>query len=139
MFFSGKCQELVFRIAARDGMPPTREKRSELAKKADSRFFLSGCCNSTKGLHFGRKQGDQIGRIFAHWAIACLGWFTENYKSRPNIGATCLPRCKICISFLQKNGLGYILGHFSQPHLVTLDVNLRVQLIEILDFYGTTT
>jgi hypothetical protein len=31
-----------------------------------------------------QKQGDQIGRIFACWAIVYLGQVFENYKSSPN-------------------------------------------------------
>jgi hypothetical protein len=33
------------------------------------------------------KQGDQIGRIFAHWAIVSFGQFFENYKN-PNFKTT---------------------------------------------------
>jgi hypothetical protein len=35
-----------------------------------------------------QRQGDQIGRIFASWAIVCFGQFFENYKNSPNLGAT---------------------------------------------------
>jgi hypothetical protein len=33
-------------------------------------------------------QDDQIGRIFAHWAIAYFGQFFENYRSNPNFWDT---------------------------------------------------
>jgi hypothetical protein len=36
----------------------------------------------------GPKQGDQIGRIIAHWAIVYFGQVFENYTSGPNFLAT---------------------------------------------------
>jgi hypothetical protein len=33
---------------------------------------------------FDLEKGDQIGRIFAHWAIVYFGQFLDNNKSRPN-------------------------------------------------------
>jgi hypothetical protein len=33
-------------------------------------------------------QGDQIGRIFVHWAMVYFGQFLENYRSTPNFWAT---------------------------------------------------
>jgi hypothetical protein len=35
-------------------------------------------------LSFPYRQGDQIGRIFAHWAILFFGQFIENYRSCAN-------------------------------------------------------
>jgi hypothetical protein len=32
-------------------------------------------------------QGDQIGRIFAYWAIVSFGRFKENFRSNPNFWA----------------------------------------------------
>jgi hypothetical protein len=32
------------------------------------------------------KQGDQIGRIFAHWVIIYFGQFIENYSNIPHYG-----------------------------------------------------
>jgi hypothetical protein len=34
-----------------------------------------------------QKQGDQIGRIFAYWAIANLASFFENYRRSTNFGS----------------------------------------------------
>jgi hypothetical protein len=39
---------------------------------------------------FGKEQGDQIVRIFAHWYIVYFGQFFEIYRSSPNFGATLL-------------------------------------------------
>jgi hypothetical protein len=33
-------------------------------------------------------QGDQIGRILAHWAAVYFGQFFENYRSSPNFWST---------------------------------------------------
>jgi hypothetical protein len=35
-----------------------------------------------------QNQGDQIGRIFAYWAIVYLGQIFESYISSPNYRAT---------------------------------------------------
>jgi hypothetical protein len=35
-----------------------------------------------------QEQGDQIGRIFANWAIIFFGHFTENYRSSANSTGT---------------------------------------------------
>jgi hypothetical protein len=48
----------------------------------------------------------------------CLLWavfFSENYKFSPHYWATFL-----AVTFLGKNGLGFVLGDFSGNHLVTL-------------------
>jgi hypothetical protein len=41
--------------------------------------------------YIGRRQGDQIGRIFAQWVIVYFGQFLENYRSSPNFGVTFSP------------------------------------------------
>jgi hypothetical protein len=48
------------------------------------------------------KQGDQIGRIFAYWAIVSFGQFIENYRNFALNYAL----------ILTKNGLDYNLGDF---------------------------
>jgi hypothetical protein len=53
-------------------------------------------------------QGDQIGRIFASWAVVNFTRFLENYK----INGHFFPRHMLCINFLTKYVLGYILGYF---------------------------
>jgi hypothetical protein len=50
-------------------------------------------------------QGDQIGRIFAHY-MTILGAFF-NQKSRPYFGGA-FSKVKVMHYFLQNNGLGYI-------------------------------
>jgi hypothetical protein len=59
------------------------------------------------------------GRIFAQWAIVYFRHFNENHKSSPNFCAT-FSRSVDYALILSKIGLGYILGVFSQTHLVTL-------------------
>jgi hypothetical protein len=56
-----------------------------------------------------RSQGDQIGRIFAHWVIFFFGQFFENYRSSPNIWAT-LFNGKSCLIILTKTDLVFIFG-----------------------------
>jgi hypothetical protein len=67
----------------------------------------------------GWRQDDQIGRIFAQWAIVYYEQFFENYRSSPHLCYTVFTGIDYVL-ILTKNGLGYILGHFSQTHLVTL-------------------
>jgi hypothetical protein len=56
-------------------------------------------------------QGDQIGRIFAYWAIVYFGQFSENYRSSPQLrGYFFHDQCYALI--LTKKILGYILGDF---------------------------
>jgi hypothetical protein len=38
-------------------------------------------------IFLGQMQGDQIGRIFAEWAIVFFGQFFENYGSAPKFWA----------------------------------------------------
>jgi hypothetical protein len=62
-------------------------------------------------------QGDQIGRIFAFWAIA---WSLLKIRTVAHIIRLLLPRQKCCISF-GKKWIGLTFGRFfSQTHLVTL-------------------
>jgi hypothetical protein len=57
------------------------------------------------------KQGDRIGRIFAHWVIICFGQFFLNFRTSPHFLLLFPPKYILCINF-DKNGLGYILGDF---------------------------
>jgi hypothetical protein len=56
-------------------------------------------------------QGDQIGRIFAQWAIVYFGQWFEIYIISANFWATFLCDTSYVL-ILTKNGLGYILGDF---------------------------
>jgi hypothetical protein len=61
--------------------------------------------------HVLHQQGDQIGRIFAQWAIFYFKQILENYKSRPHFCATFFPSTGYEL-ILTENGLGNILGNF---------------------------
>jgi hypothetical protein len=56
-----------------------------------------------QGVHVagGRKQGDQIGRIFVQWTIVYFGQFYDNYKSRPHF-LPFFPQYRLFIEFDQK-------------------------------------
>jgi hypothetical protein len=56
-------------------------------------------------------QGDQIGQIFAYWAIVYFGQFFENDIISPNFWAT-LFNGKSYVVIFTKNSLGYIFGRF---------------------------
>jgi hypothetical protein len=58
-----------------------------------------------------KDQGDQIGRIFAYWALVYFGLFFENYISSTNSLAT-FSKCISYAFILTKSGLGDILGKF---------------------------
>jgi hypothetical protein len=51
-------------------------------------------------------QGDQIGRIFAHWAVATLASFFNITKVAQTFWAT----LSYSVLILTKHGLSYILG-----------------------------
>jgi hypothetical protein len=73
-------------------------------------------------------QGDQIGRIFAYWAIVFFGQFFENYRRGTNSWATFF-HGKSNALILTKIELGLHFGRFfSQAHLVTLAVRLCINL-----------
>jgi hypothetical protein len=65
-------------------------------------------------------QGDQIGRIFAYWAIVKFKLFYVKYKSSSNFGRTFFHRKKCCIYFDKKTGWATFWAIFSQTHLVNL-------------------
>jgi hypothetical protein len=50
--------------------------------------------------------------------IVYFGQYFENYRSSPDLGLL-FPWQKLCIH-CYKNGLGYVLGDFSQTHPVAL-------------------
>jgi hypothetical protein len=54
-------------------------------------------------------RGDQIGRIFANWAILYFGQFFENHTSSPYFGILCSTVSSGYASILTK----YVLGNFS--------------------------
>jgi hypothetical protein len=45
-------------------------------------------------LRKGRCQGDQIGRIFAYWAIVYFGQFFSTAETIPNMYASIIPHCQ---------------------------------------------
>jgi hypothetical protein len=64
-------------------------------------------------------QGDQIGRLFAYWAIVNFGEFVGNCSCSPNyILATFFMVC--CVLILEKNGWATFWAIFSKAHIVTL-------------------
>jgi hypothetical protein len=73
------------------------------------------------------RQGDQIGRIFASWLIVRFVQLYQKLQKHANFGGLLFRRKKLCINF-DKNGLGYILGDFSQSHLVTLAASINKNL-----------
>jgi hypothetical protein len=58
-----------------------------------------------------RQQGDQIGRVFAPWAIVYFGEFLENHRSSQKLRATFF-QCKNNVSILTKKSVGLHFGHF---------------------------
>jgi hypothetical protein len=62
----------------------------------------------------GPKQGDQIGRFFAHLGLIFFEQFFENFL------------LKSYVFNLPKNELGYTMGDFSRTHLVTLFRNPKI-------------
>jgi hypothetical protein len=64
-------------------------------------------------------QGDQIGRIFAHWASVYIEQ-VFCFQKEPECFAYFLPLKKLCINFVQKMGWATFWAIFSQSHLGTL-------------------
>jgi hypothetical protein len=60
-----------------------------------------------------------IGWIFVFWAIRCFGQFIH-YRSSPNVWASFYHGKSYVHIYFHKKELGYILGDFSETHLVTL-------------------
>jgi hypothetical protein len=44
-------------------------------------------------------EGDQIGRIFAHWVIVDFGQFFENYRRSPHLSGYFFQLLRSCINF----------------------------------------
>jgi hypothetical protein len=65
------------------------------------------------------KQGDQVGRIFAHWVTLYFKQFFENYKSSKHFGLL-LATVKAVHQLWQKIGRAIFWALFLQMHLVTL-------------------
>jgi hypothetical protein len=77
-------------------------------------------------------QGDQIGRIFAYWAIHFFGQFFEDWNSRPKK----FPWSKLCINFVKKYvGWATVWATSSQSHLVTLPFNRFSQFLSLFNFF----
>jgi hypothetical protein len=66
-----------------------------------------------------RRQGDQIGKIFDFWDIVHFGQFFENLRSSLKVFGYFFHDNSYAY-ILTTNGLGCILGAFSQTQLVTL-------------------
>jgi hypothetical protein len=64
-------------------------------------------------------QGDQIGRIFAFWAVVYFGQFFLIGKKRKLFGLLFSAVQVVCLFNLTKSGLGFILGGFSLAHQAT--------------------
>jgi hypothetical protein len=64
-------------------------------------------------------QGDQIGRIFAHWVTHYIGYFCENYRNSTYIWSTFF-HSKSCLLIFTKMDWATFWATFSQTHLVTL-------------------
>jgi hypothetical protein len=64
-------------------------------------------------------QGDQIGRILAHWVGFYFGQVFKNYIRSPHFGLL-LCVVKALNYFRQKVGWALFWAIFSQTHLVTL-------------------
>jgi hypothetical protein len=60
-------------------------------------------------------QRNQIGRIFASWVM-----YLAVLRKKQKFLATFFHGKSLCINFLQKNVLGYILADFFKTHLVTV-------------------
>jgi hypothetical protein len=66
-------------------------------------------------------QGDQIGRIFAHWVIFYSGCYFENNRSSPHLWTIFYMVQELCIIILTKiMGRATFWPIFSQTHLVAL-------------------
>jgi hypothetical protein len=60
----------------------------------------------------GRRQGDQIGRIFACWAVVYSGQVFWKLQNKPQFLGLFCPRPNVRAYIFTINGLGYILGDF---------------------------
>jgi hypothetical protein len=86
-----------------------RRRWLPLVKGSEKKETFSG--SGSKG-----GQGDQIGRIFTHWAIAyCLLWAVSYSRRCLNLGYFFHDKTYVLI--LTKSGLDY---HLGETHLVTL-------------------
>jgi hypothetical protein len=74
-----------------------------------------------KSLILGEGQGDQIGRIFACWAIGYFWWLFENERRRKNNWATGFQRKSYLLIVPKKMGWASFWATFSKTCLVTLE------------------
>jgi hypothetical protein len=75
----------------------------------------------------GTDQGDQTGRIFAHWAIVYFEQFWENYKSTPNFRLH-FSTVRVMHSFWHKIGWATFLATFMATFLATFLLSYLVTL-----------
>jgi hypothetical protein len=99
------CHLQLFRKRRKKSASMVNNKDSLLSRASSIDGFLTFFVKGWKVK--GRQQGDQIGRIFAHWVTVNLREFLEKYKSSSHFWATFFHSY-----FWLKNRLGYILGHF---------------------------
>jgi hypothetical protein len=89
-------------ITAKSKIPVVRPTKSSL--------LLSNMNRCSIAFYFVFDQGDQIGRIFAGWAVVFFRQFLKKKIFDP-FGELLLYTVKVMTSF-DKNGLGHILGDF---------------------------
>jgi hypothetical protein len=85
-----------------------------------------------------REQGDQIGRIFVLWSLFTLGSFFKSTEVAQILGLL-FSRRKSYVLISTKNPWGYILGNFSQTHLVTLNVSYNASVATIYNATSSKT
>jgi hypothetical protein len=66
------------------------------------------------------RQGDQIGRIFAYWAVYYFWQLFDNYRRNKKIGLLFTMEQATYVLILTKKGWATFWAIFSQTHLVTL-------------------
>jgi hypothetical protein len=79
------------------------------------------------------KQGDQIGRIFACWAIIFLVQFFKNYRSNPNFWAAILSGKK-CINYNKIWG-GLQFKRFFQKTILVILFPSKIVLIKHIIYF----
>jgi hypothetical protein len=71
------------------------------------------------------RQGDQLARFFAYWAIDYFGQFITKLQKEPKFLSWLLSMVKIYVLILWKNGLGNSLGNFFTNSSGHLDVRTQ--------------
>jgi hypothetical protein len=91
---------------------------------------------SGQSLVEGGSQGDQIGRIFAQWAIVYIGQFLKNYRSSAKFWASFFLSIDYVFIFTKKMGWAASWAKFSQTHLVTDSVLMCVEALHVCTYVG---